>query len=46
MKGLTVVNQTDYYDFPGLTPHIKRKGYILSFFTIGHKSTNVSLIVH
>ena len=25
MKVLTSVNQTDIYDFPGLTPHIKKK---------------------
>ena len=38
----TIVNETDLYDIPGLTTRIKRKGYILPFFTIGHKSPNVS----
>ena len=42
MKVLTIVNEIDYYDFPGLTPDIKRKGCSLSFFTIDNKSINVS----
>ena len=37
-----IVNEIYYYDFPGLIPHMKRKGNILSFFTTGHKSPNVS----
>ena len=41
-KVLTIENETDYYSNPGLNPDIKRNGYILSFFTVGHNATSVS----